>query len=149
MLHVSTGSRQPRPSWPDYLRAVMREGGYGSPASLARAVDIDASIISRWINADTQPSFEHLRRLSRRLGIRLLELLVFAGYAEPEELDLPPDLLRLPEPGSDLEAVMRHVAAMDGISDGTRRLALAGLEQVKREADEAAARSEQDHETGA
>lgn len=70
--------------WGSYLRKAMAAKGLGA-ADLARATGVNQSLISRWLKDEIAPSVENLRRVSKALGIPLLDLLVAAGHVEPGE----------------------------------------------------------------
>ena len=80
-----------RPTFSDWVTSTGTALGYTNDASLARALGIQQSTISRWKKNSTKPGVEHLARISELFGVDIKVLLVLAGYLEatppsPEEL---------------------------------------------------------------
>ncbi len=67
--------------------------GYSTSASLARALGIQQSTVSRW-KKGTKPSVEHLVKISELFGVELKTLLILSGHMEgdvsPAALAAPP-----------------------------------------------------------
>lgn len=66
-------------SFIDWLTAMTRALGYNRDSELARALQVDQSIVSRW-RKGSRPSVEHLARVSALTGTPLEPLLVLADY---------------------------------------------------------------------
>lgn len=92
----------PRPNFSEWITSTGSALGYTNSASLARALNIQQSTISRWKTKNSQPSVEHLSRISQLFGVDLKVLLVLAGYIEavppsPDELRAAPRRTRAEE----------------------------------------------------
>jgi len=80
-----------RPTFSDWVTSTGTALGYTNDASLARALGIQQSTISRWKKNSAKPGVEHLARISELFGVDIKVLLVLAGYLEapppaPEDL---------------------------------------------------------------
>lgn len=73
-----------------YLSAKRDAAGFASDAALARAADIDPSLISNWRNGNAQPSRKSLDKLAPVLKVRRMNLWIVAGIADEEDLTSPP-----------------------------------------------------------
>lgn len=65
-----------------WLTATARALGYNRDSDLARALQVDQSVVSRW-RKGSQPSVKHLAKVSDLTGTQLVPLLVLAGYLHP------------------------------------------------------------------
>lgn len=72
-------------AWPDYLRQAMNAAGYRTATSLAKALTVNDSVVSRWLNGQSQTDVQMIRRLSPLLHVPVLDLLVAAGHIAPAE----------------------------------------------------------------
>lgn len=66
----------------EWLTPTARALGYARDSDLARALEVDQSVVSRW-KKGSQPSVKHLARISELTGTQLEPLLVLAGYLHP------------------------------------------------------------------
>lgn len=77
-----------RQSFGDYLRDMMKDRY--TPASLARAAGMDATLLGRWLAGKVQP--ENIKRRSLEpvaaaLGVPVTALMVAAGQLTPSEAE--------------------------------------------------------------
>ena len=79
-----------------WLRREMTAHGYdvdsprgGGRSSLATGTGLNISVVSRLLSNERSPEIDTLRKLGRAFGLSLGEMLVHAGLAEPDELQLP------------------------------------------------------------
>lgn len=79
---MATTTRDTTPTFSDWLTTTTRALGYARDSDVARALQIDQSIVSRW-RKGSQPSVKHLDRISDLTGTPLEPLLVLAGYLHP------------------------------------------------------------------
>lgn len=63
----------------------MDAAGYTTATSIARALGVNDSVVSRWLSGKSQTEVQMIRRLSPLLHVPVLELLVAAGHIEPGE----------------------------------------------------------------
>jgi transcriptional regulator with XRE-family HTH domain len=80
----------------DWLDTTVRALGYRNDAELARALDVDQSVVSRW-RTGSQPNVSHLGKIGQILGIALEPLLVLSGHCEPSMVRNPNMLITAAE----------------------------------------------------
>lgn len=80
------GDREINEQWAAWLRRRMRTKNYSTPTELARASDVDQSVISRWLNEGRTPQVDQLRKVAGPLEASMLDLLVAAGYVTRAEV---------------------------------------------------------------
>lgn len=80
-----------------WLDATSKAIGFRTNTALANALGVPQPTVSRW-KSGSQPSVDHLVKVSRLVGIHLEHLLVLAGYMDAEPNAQAPELqVRLPE----------------------------------------------------
>lgn len=89
------------PSFSEWLNSTGRALGFPTSASLARALGIQQSTVSRWKTKGSQPGVEHLAKISDLFGVELKSLLVLAGY-----LDATPGIASAPAVHMSFEELM-------------------------------------------
>jgi transcriptional regulator with XRE-family HTH domain len=87
-----------------YLRDAIRAAGYTSPSQFARAVNLDPSVVLRWLNGSQRPTVASLERVAPALHRGIADL-VRAAY---------PD--RVPEPHRPGGQAATEAALTDEIS---------------------------------
>jgi transcriptional regulator with XRE-family HTH domain len=64
-----------------YLRDAIRAAGYTSPSQFARAVNLDPSVVLRWLNGSQRPTVASLERVAPALRRGIADL-VRAAYPD-------------------------------------------------------------------
>lgn len=75
--------------WAEYVKRVAPGKTQTEIASLA---GIDQTGVSRWLNGQSVPRVESVITFARSLGRSPIEGLVAAGYLNPDEAGIAPDL---------------------------------------------------------
>jgi transcriptional regulator with XRE-family HTH domain len=73
-----------------YLTVHRDKVGFANDAALARAADLNASLISNWRNGKAQPSRQSLNKLAPVLKVSRMNLWIVAGIAEDDDHASPP-----------------------------------------------------------
>lgn len=76
--------REPAPGFGTYLTAAIERAGYRSPTAFARALEVDPSVVLRWIQGRTQPTPALLVRAVPLLGLPVSDL-IEQGLGIPAE----------------------------------------------------------------
>lgn len=84
----AVGEREINERWATWLRRRMRVAGFTTPTELGRASGVDQSVVSRWLNEGRTPQVDQLRKIAGALDATMLDLLIAAGYVEPDEIDV-------------------------------------------------------------
>lgn len=66
---------EPGDDFATYLHDAMRGAGFTKPTYLARAADIDPSVVIRWLRSGQRPSVPLLERIAPVLGVPVAELI--------------------------------------------------------------------------
>lgn len=74
---------QPQPLFGDWLAALITEAGYRSPSAFAAAVDLQPSMVLRWIAHKVKPTPDALVKAAKGLPVRATEMLA-RGLGLPE-----------------------------------------------------------------
>jgi transcriptional regulator with XRE-family HTH domain len=76
----------PRRTWIEHVRGID-----ATPKQIAAAVGVSQSIVSRWLKGEVHPSAENVVAFARafrdQTGDKPVELLMVAGYLEPDEVE--------------------------------------------------------------
>ncbi|MFI6030515.1 helix-turn-helix transcriptional regulator [Amycolatopsis magusensis] len=115
--------------FPAYLRGHLERREW-TQADLARAGDVDRTLVGRWMKGTVGPGVENCRAVAHALGRPLVEVLVAAGLITEEEarerLDAkaaparrggPVDLAALTD-----DQLLREIARRLGVVDAGRTL---------------------------
>lgn len=113
LLRVRNGQSWPAGDFRDYLDALMAAADIPNDAALARAADIDASLLSNWRSGKQQPSRRSLKKIAGPLRTRPAALYLMAGLDEREDLELSDadDLTVWPREFHELREVYEQYAA--------------------------------------
>lgn len=68
----------------EYLRRAIQSAGFGSPTHFARTVNLDPSVVLRWLSESQRPTIRSLEKIAPVLGRSTSEL-VRAAY--PDKFD--------------------------------------------------------------
>lgn len=99
--------------------------------TLAEAVGVHDSAVSRWRAGAGVPSMETLALIAEFLDVDPLRLAVTAGQVPQRVAGVDP--LPLPEPTAQRESVKRQIARIKGVTDASRRKLLATYEEIMTE----------------
>jgi transcriptional regulator with XRE-family HTH domain len=88
LLRVRNEESWPAGDFREYLDALMAAAGIPNDAALARAAEIDASLLSNWRSGKQQPSRRSLKKIAGPLRTRPASLYLMAGLDEREDLEL-------------------------------------------------------------
>lgn len=112
-MRVRNESSWPAAEFRQYLDSLMQAAGLPNDATLARAAEIDASLISNWRSGKQQPSRRSLKRIAGPLNVRPAALYLQAGLDDLEDLEMTeaPDLTIWPAEFHELRDVFERFAA--------------------------------------
>lgn len=97
--------------------------------SLARAVKVHESAVSRWRAGSGVPSMDSCLRLAKYLDVQPLRLAVTAGLMDEDMAGMPP--LPMPEPTAYREAVKEQIRAIKGLTARERRKLVDAYDEMR------------------
>lgn len=112
-----------------FLKAAMDAAGIPNGNQLAERVDVAASMVNRWLRAESLPTIDNLRVISPHIGVPMRELVVVAGYLTREEQGLGDD----PTPPTGRHTVEDEIRADPRIRDDRKEPLIALLESLREE----------------
>jgi transcriptional regulator with XRE-family HTH domain len=104
-----------------FLRDAIRAAGFNSPSQFARHVNLDPSVVLRWLNGTQRPTIASLERVAPALHLTIADL-VRAAYpdrvpggssADDEAAVLTHEISRLLAPDSPISAQHRDALIVD------------------------------------
>jgi transcriptional regulator with XRE-family HTH domain len=104
----SEGDGWDREGFRDYILSAAARQGMRLPAEIARACDVTASQLSKWLRGIEQPSVASLKRIAGGLNVPRRDLYALAGRFSEEDLELT----GTPELPTLANALAREIDAM-------------------------------------
>jgi|SRR5882757_1829703 len=96
--------------------------------TLAEAIGVHDSAVSRWRAGAGAPSMDVLARMAEVFDVDPLRLAVTAGQVPQKIAGVSP--LAPPEPTAQRESVRRQLSHLKGVTDSTRRKLLSAYEEM-------------------
>lgn len=106
------------PSYMEWMREEMRRRGWRQ-ADFARAVDVDVSMVSRWLHG-RRPDPASLERVAAALGVDLDALLTLAGHRPHSARDDDPRVAALVAKIRQIQWTPERFLIVDNLLDDLR-----------------------------
>lgn len=111
-----------------YLDLTMANRGIKG-RSLARALRVHESAVSRWRAGNGVPSMDSCLRLGKYLDVEPIRLAVLAGLMDGELIGVEP--LPMPEPTAQRRAVREQINKIRGLTKAEREKLISAYDEMR------------------